>query len=176
MEIAAHRISGIKSDRLTLLAGLSLLIPPLCGMLYGLLTLADTAPAFYPAPMFVLLPSLLIGPAAVFVPMIAFCLWNRGIFNGAAKIPRRSYILLALLTVLSVPWFLNGWRDGIDLHGPHYYYFLSVINIHWLAIIWSLAVRSWKTEPSFRFNLLFHWLLFAWLAWYAFPFFGEVDL
>jgi hypothetical protein len=176
MEIAAHRISGGKPDRLTLIAGMSLLIPPLCGMLYGILKPTNTAPVFYPGPVFVLLASLLMGPAAVFVPMIAFCLWNRGLFNGATKIPRRSDILLALLTVLSVPWFLTGWRDGIDLHGPFYNYFLSVINVAWLASLWILVARSWKAEPSFKFNLLFHWLLFSWLAWFAFPFFGDVIL
>jgi hypothetical protein len=176
MEIAIHRVSEIKPNRLTLIAGLSLLIPPICGMLYGLITLADTVPAFYPGPVFVLLPSFLIGPAGMLVPMISFFLWNRALFNGAVKIPRRSHILVAFLTVLSVPWFLSGWRDGIDLHGPHFNYFLSMINIAWLAILWFLIVHSWKAEPSFRFNLLFHWLLFAWLAWFAFPFFGDVIL
>jgi hypothetical protein len=78
-----------------------------------------------------------------------------------------------LRRLLSPLWFVGGWRDGAIVQGLHYNFSVLGINVVWLAILWLILARSWKAQPSFRFNLLFHWLLFAWLAWYAFPFFGE---
>jgi hypothetical protein len=34
--------------------------------------------------------------------------------------------------------------------------------------------RSLIVAPSFRTNMFFHWILFAWLAWFAFPWLGEL--
>jgi len=30
-----------------------------------------------------------------------------------------------------------------------------------------------KKTNSFAMNLVCHWILFLWLGWYVFPFFGE---
>jgi hypothetical protein len=42
-----------------------------------------------------------------------------------------------------------------------------------LVLLWWAVIR-WKRQPSFRGNLLSHWFLFARLAWYAFPYLGEL--
>jgi len=147
----------------------------LFGLLYGVLFAREELPTvFYPAPGLVLWPSLLIGPAAILVPMLVFFAWNRGLFNGDSKIPKRTRILLLVATVLSVPWFVAGWRDGSVVEGARYNFSVLGINIAWIAILWFMFVRNRKAEPSFKVNLLLHWFLFAWLAWYAFPFFGDV--
>jgi hypothetical protein len=174
VEAVGYRISRMKSDRLTLFAGLSLLLQPLFGFLYGALVPETTSSLVYPVPGLVLLPLFFIGPFAWLVPMVFFFVWNPGLFNGDAKTPKRTHVLLAVATLLSPLWFAGGWRDGIVVQGPRYNLFVLGINIVWVTVLWFMFVRNWKTEPSFKLNLLLHWLLFFWLAWYAFPFFGEI--
>jgi hypothetical protein len=42
------------------------------------------------------------------------------------------------------------------------------------AVLFFAFVRTWKMGASFRNSLFVHWMLFAWLAWYAFPYLGEL--
>jgi len=164
----------MKSDRLTLIAGLSLLIPALFWLLSALFSGQGETSILYPLPGLVFWPSLLLlGPAGVAIPMVLFFVWNPGLFYGDRNIPKRSYILLVLTTVLSVLWIVGGWKDGIAIQGAGYNYSVGAINVAWIIVMWVMFGRNWKAEPSFKVNLLVHWLLFAWLAWYAFPFFGE---
>lgn len=175
MEVARRQISGMKSARLTLAAGLSLLIPPAVGFLCGLLFARnETATLFYPIPCLVLLPGFFVGPLAFFVPTVLFFIWNAGLFNGDPKTPKRTHVLFVIVTILSSLWFVAGWKDGVVVQGPLYNFSVLGINIAWIAILLFKFIRNWKSEPSFKANLLLHWLLFLWLAWYAFPFFGEV--
>jgi len=159
----------VKSDRLTLVARLSLLLP------IAFWPFSREGPTvLYPFPLFTFLPLFLIGPAAAAVPVVLFFAWNPGLFHGDATIPKRSYVLLIVAIVLSVLWFLLGWRDGLAVEGSNYNYFMSALNLIWIALLCVIFERCWKTGPSFKMNLLAHWLLFMWLAWYAFPFFGEI--
>jgi len=88
----------MRSNRWTLIAGLSLLIPPVFGLLYGLLFANDiTTTALYPVPGSVLLPGLLVGPVAAVVSMVVFFVWNPGLFG-----------------VVCLPVF---WRDHVE-HSP----------------------------------------------------------
>jgi hypothetical protein len=105
--------------------------------------------------------------------MVLFFVWNPGLFYGDKNIPKRSYVLLIVTTVLSLLWFVAGWKDGIAVQGARYNYSVSAINVVWIIGLWVMVGRNWKVESSFKSNVLIHWLLFAWLAWYAFPFFGE---
>ena len=67
-----------------------------------------------------------------------------------------------------------GWKDGMHFQGSRYTYSASVINVGWLLLLWVMFIRSRKREQSFHVALLLHWVLFVWLAWYAFSFFGEL--
>jgi hypothetical protein len=159
----------MKSKLLTIAAGLSLLIP----ILFWLL--AKEGPTLlYPFPALMFLPSFLLRRAAILVPVLLFFAWNPGLFGGEARVPRRSYILLIVVTGLSVLWFALGWRDGLAVQGARYNYGVGVINALWIMVLWLLSSWSRKGEPSFRTNLVLHWAMFAWLAWYAFPFMGEL--
>ena|SRR2546426_4453677 len=159
----------MKSDRLTLLAGLSLLVPVLFWLFSG-----EGPTILYPFPALVFIPALLyLRWAAVAVPMVLFLVWNPGLFYGDAKVPKRSYVLLIIATLLNVLWFVVGWKDGLAIQGAKYNYSVCAVNMVWAASLWVISAHSWKAEPSFKTNLLLHWMLFAWLAWYAFPFFGE---
>jgi hypothetical protein len=153
---------------ITLLTGLGLLIPASVGLLAGVPTV------FCPLPALTVLPAFFLSWAAAIVPTLLFFAWNQGLFRGVANIPKRSYVLLATATVLSVIWFVGGWKYGLQFQGAHYTYAVCFANIAWLVFLWAMFGRSWKRESSFKTNLLLHWILFAWLAWYAFPYLGEL--
>ena len=159
----------MNSKLLTIAAGLSLLIP------VSFWLLSKQGPTlFYPFPALMFIPSFFLRRAAVLLPVVLFFVWNQGLFSGEAKIPRRSYILLIAATVLSVIWLAVGWRDGLAVQGAKYNYGISGINALLMVVLWLLFFWTRKGEPSFRTNLALHWVMFAWLAWYAFPFMGEL--
>ena len=153
-----------------LVAGLSLLLP-----LAFLMVPKALPDELYPLPGVVGIPALFgLGYASTVIPTLLFFLWNPGLVRGAVKIPKRSFALLVITTLLSVPWFIAGWKYGLRFQGSRYTYSVLAINVSWLAGLWTMIARRWNVEPSFRANLFFHWVLFAWLAWYAFPNLGEL--
>lgn len=159
----------MKSNFFTLLAGLSLLVPALFWLRF------DGPSALYPFPAFMFIPALFgLRQTAVVVPMLLFFIWNPELLQGNTVVPKRSYVLLIITTVLNAVWFVVGWKDGIAIQGPKYNYSVCTVNVVWIASLWMLYAYSRRAEPSFKTNLLFHWMLFAWFAWYAFPFFGEM--
>jgi hypothetical protein len=82
--------------------------------------------------------------------------------------------LLIAATLADAFWFIDGgYRYGLQFQGPSYTHGVLALNIMWIAFLW-LIVYCWKSQPRFGANLLAHWMLFAWLAWYAFPFLGEL--
>jgi hypothetical protein len=87
--------------------------------------------------------------------------------------PKRTIALLGLLTLLSISYFMFLWNDGVRYQGAHHTIGVCIINLMWLVLLWWVVIH-WRRKPSFRVNLLLHWFLFAWLAWYAFPYFGEL--
>lgn len=161
----------MKSNHWTVLAGLSLLVPVLFWWHF-----AQEAPsAFYPFPALMFIPALFgLRQGAVAVPVAFFFVWNVGLFDGSTAVPKRSSVLLSVATVLSALWFVVGWKDGLAMQGAKYNYSVFAVNIVWIAALWILLAHCRKKEPSFKWSLLFHLMLFGWLAWYAFPFFGEL--
>jgi hypothetical protein len=111
---------------------------------------------------------------AVLVPSILFFLWSPGLLlNQRPNLPKRTFVLLGLLTVLTVVDCVIEWKYGVVYRGARHTILVYVINAMWLASLWWTVVRC-QRQPSFVGNLFSHWLLFAWLAWYAFPYLGEL--
>jgi hypothetical protein len=164
----------MKSATLTRIIGLSLFFPALIG-----LGLAPVPRVLSPFPAFTVIPGFFlsrwpISMAALIVPVLFFFAWNPGLFRGDAKIPRRSYVLLAFATVLSVLWFVSGWNYGLKYQGAQFTHVVCIVNIAWISLLWAIFVRAWKVGSTFKTNLFLHWMLFAWLAWCAFPYLGEL--
>lgn len=163
-----------RSTGATLLASVSLLIPAAAGLL------TSGIPRTYcPLPMLTIVPAFVLSVhhlenLAITLPSLLFLVWSPGLMRGQANVARRSHRLLAVLTLLSVYYFVTGWKLGVEYQGIEYTRAVCFINIVWVALLTTAFVRVRKTGPSFRSNLVLHWTLFAWLAWYAFPYLGEL--
>lgn len=129
---------------------------------------------FYPEPVLVLVMRLL-GPGivALAVPTLTFYVWNLGLFAGDTVVPKRSSVLLIIAAVADVLWFIVSWKDRLAVQGATYTYSVCAINVVWVTLLWLGFAASRKAPGSFGRNLPLHLALFAWLAWFAFPFFGE---
>src|SRR5260370_36755298 len=102
-----------------------------------------------------------------------FFAWNPWLYRGKTRVPKRSLGLLIIATALSLVWFVESWKYGLEYQGRQYTQAICVVNGVWLAALWILLASRWDRD-SVTGNLLLHWLLFAWLGWYAFPYLGEV--
>ncbi|MGA7841780.1 MAG: hypothetical protein WCA34_12720, partial [Candidatus Acidiferrales bacterium] len=111
---------------------------------------------------------------AVAVPMLLFFAWHPGLLHGDAKIPKRSYILLPAVILLDVADFVTNWNWGLQYQGAHFTHVVCAVNVAWAAFLVLAFARTWKKPSSFAYSLFLHWMLFAWLAWYAFPYLGEL--
>ncbi len=157
------------SRQLTVLAGACLLVPTFVG------TLSSGVPTLYcPMPVMTILPAFLgMLPIGLLIPAGLFFLWNPGLLKHRTNVPKRTVAAAAVLSSLTVVYFATSWDYGVQYQGGRYTVIMLVINLVWLALLWLLIVRCWR-QPSFTTNLLLHWLLFAWLGWYAFPHLGEL--
>jgi hypothetical protein len=162
----------MKSGFWTFVAGIGLLVPASIGLL-----LTGVPSLFSPFPVLTIVPAFLLSPrvyhAAVLIPTLLFFAWNPQLFRGEGQIPKRSLVLLGLAAACNVFWFVGGWQYGIKYQGPQHVYFVCVANLLWLVLLCVAMLRYWRA-PSFVGNMLFHWTLFSWLAWYAFPYLGEL--
>jgi hypothetical protein len=110
---------------------------------------------------------------AILIPAILFFAWHPGLFRGKPDIPTRSFALLTILSILSVIYFVTNWHDGKESEGWKYTVAICAMNGVWLVSLWILLYCAFR-KRVFKTNLLFHAVLFAWLAWYAFPYLGEL--
>ena len=162
------------SPLFTILGALALVVPASVGLF-----VSGVPSLFGPFPALTVIPAVMLSEwhlesAAVLIPALLFLLWNPQLFRGEGRIPRRSYVLLAALTFLSIIYFIGSWKLGLKYQGPPYTAVICSINIAWLGFLGIAFRRTLKSNPSFQASLLLHWMLFAWLGWYAFPWLGEL--
>jgi len=106
-----------------------------------------------------------------FLPL-AFLLWSVNLVAGKIQLPLRSIVLLSLLSLSCAIWFVTAWKYGIQYEGIRFTLFWAAVDVTLASMLCVLAVR-FRRAPSWQKVLLFHWLLFAWSAWCAFPWLGE---
>jgi hypothetical protein len=150
------------------------MIPASIGLfLSGVPTIFSPLPALTVLPAFIL-AQWHLGYAAVLLPTLLFLMWNPQLFRGEGKIPKRTYVLFTLFVALSAVDFALSWKLGLQYQGPQYTAIVFSINVAWIGFL-SLALhRCFNASSSFRTSLFVHWMLFAWLCWYAFPWLGEM--
>ncbi len=149
-------------------------------LLAGIGLLSAGVPTIYcPLPLLTVFPAfalwwLHLQVIGILVPALIFFLWNPTLIaRQEAKVPKRTIGLIVVLSILTIVYFATGWKDGLHYQGAHQTIAVCGINALWLAALWWAVVHAWR-RPSFRANLLSHWLLFASLGWYAFPYLGEL--
>ena len=167
-------MDSYSAGTLTLTAGMTLLIPASLGLF-----LTGVPTTLCPLPLLTTIPAFLLSTwrlhyLATGLPVLLFFVWRPGFFHGESMVPKRSYVLLAILTVLSFVYFISGWRLGLQYQGVEYTRTVLIVNLGWVAALVFAFVRTCRNGASFRTSLFVHWMLFAWLAWYAFPYLGEL--
>jgi hypothetical protein len=165
----SNREESPRSVLFTLVCGFALLGPAWLGLSTGLPTVLSPFPA-----LTVIFSFFMTSRVGIAIPTLLFLVWNPRFFRGEGRIPNRSYTLLAFLTVFTAVWFVLGWKFGSQYQGPRFTHLMLVVNIAWLLGLWALFLSALKHTPSVGLSLTIHWLLFAWLAWSAFPYLGEL--
>lgn len=166
--------SRARNAMVTLMAGLALVFPAWIGLLIsGVPTILCPFPTLTTLPAF-LLSDWHLWKTAVVLPTLLFFAWHPSLFGGGAKIPKRSYALFGVVTALSIAYFIVSWKWGLKYQGARHVHAVFAINLVWAGVLGLGFVRSWKGTSTFAVSLLLHWMLFAWLAWYAFPYLGEL--
>lgn len=164
----------VASWQKTLAAGMALIVPAYCGlMLSGVPTLISPFPSLTIIPAF-FLASARLHPLAVLIPTALFFLWCPKLFQGQERPPNRSLIFLGILTALTGIFFIDNWSYGVQYQGAVFTYGICAANTAWIILLWSVFIWA-RNKSSFHANLLAHFLLFAWLGWYAFPYLGELS-
>lgn len=159
---------SINSRMLAVAVGLSLVLIAWVGLFS-----ANDQTLYHPLPMLTVVSVWTMSYAGVLVPAILFFLWIPSLFlRQQSTLPRRTIGLVAILTALMLAEFETVWKAAIQYQGLHLTVAFLAINTLWLGAIWWTVVHA-QRRPSFGANLLSHWILFAWLGWYAFPFLGE---
>jgi len=145
------------------------------------LTLSPGTPQVYaPLNFLVVIPAFLCSGlfgnsyllAIAFVPAF-FCLWCWPVLRGHPTLPMRSLILFFCAVALSASCLIFGASYGVKYQSVNYVIGVSGMNVLCWGSIAVLAVVA-RRRPSVGPTLLFHTALFAWLAWCAFPYLGEL--
>jgi hypothetical protein len=108
---------------------------------------------------------------AMILPLL-FIAWNPSLMSGAVLVPVRSLALIGAVALLSCFYMATFWSSGLGFPGLAYLQMIAALNVAILAVIVVLAVVATRRR-DFRWNLAFHWLLFAWAGSYAFAWLTE---
>jgi hypothetical protein len=145
-------------------------------------TLPEEPRIYAPLNLMVVMPAFLIANliecdymyVAVAVVPFLFCLWCYPILlRRNPMLPTRSIILAVMTLFLSALTLVFGARYGVQYQSRTYVVGVVVINIVCWILLGVLAYIA-RRRPSLGRNLAFHAALFAWLAWCAFPYLGEL--
>jgi hypothetical protein len=110
---------------------------------------------------------------AILVIPSLFCVWCYPAWSSRPEIPLRSLVLFAIIAVLSAIHLAASYHYGVEYQGKSHTIAVSVINVCCYVAILCLAITG-RHRPTLGRNLVFHATLFSWLAWYAFPWLGEL--
>ena len=132
---------------------------------------------YAPFPFVVILPAFLGLP----VPLISvfaagiFALAHLRHFKGIPRpIPHFGFtILLTLNTALTALAIIIGWSYGLQYQGAIYTVGVASANCLFCSLAWALW-RVSRRPYCYGSQVIFGFILFAWLFWYALPYMGEL--
>jgi hypothetical protein len=145
------------------------------------LTLGPYPTVWRPLNLLVLLPLFLFGcpsPVAFVVACAAvplmYLAWCAALLrDGSPKVPTRSFVLFFAAAGISAFMHIVGSPYAAQYQGWAYLKGVWIISTLWWVGLTGLALLA-ERNPSFAKNFTFHAALFAWLAWYAIPYMGEL--
>ena len=110
---------------------------------------------------------------ATLVVPAAFCAWCWAVEIDGTRIPIQSRVLFSIVVGGSMLYIALTLRDAVKYHGWDLAIGVGLISTTWWLI---LSILGWRgvRHPSPLRTLEFHLALFAWLAWYALPYTGEL--
>jgi hypothetical protein len=133
-----------------------------------------------PLPVLTVIPLLYVGGnrltdiAILLVPALFFAIWNPQLFRGEGRVPKRTVALFGVAIVLNAAWTAIGWNWGLHYQGARYVHLVTLLNAVWILTIGLMFLYLRRSKTAYWQSLAIHWMLFAWLAWYAFPYLGEL--
>ncbi len=149
----------------TALAGLSLAAP--ASLIY-----AGGVPApWAPLPAWLLTPALRGVPAWILPPLAFWALGFR-LLRGEARIRFRACFLFSIAALWNLIWLCVALPRWEEMHVRAHAWIVLGANAAFCAALIHLLFLS-ERRPSFALGLAYHWLLFVWLGWYAFPYYGK---
>jgi len=104
--------------------------------------------------------------------MLVFWGWTLPLLKDRITIPKRTIVLYFALMALSVAWFVVGWSYGVKYEGIAFTLGSALLSAALCVATGVLLQRAWR-QASFLGSLVLHWLLFAWMLTFAFPYLGE---
>lgn len=110
---------------------------------------------------------------ASFLPIaITSWFWQRHIRHGRTHAPKKSVVLVCLLVGFVPLYLIDSWSNGMLYREHEDARWMTIQAI--VGLIVTVVVFAWNLRrPLLRTCIVFHTTLFAYLAWCAFPYFGE---
>ncbi len=103
---------------------------------------------------------------------LLFALWAYPYPREAQK-SRRSLYLGAVLGLLSLIYFIHGYRYAIEYQGAVYFVGMAIFgSTLFIAAIGTSVLAIGKGARTMQ--IVSDILLFSWFAWLAFPYMGEL--
>ena len=110
---------------------------------------------------------ILLGPVLLFVS-------SPSLFFGKARLSRKNFLVLVILSVLEIVYLVLTWRSGYKyVPGVRYTNLTIVLSVVWLVVLWLMFSIARRLQ-SYRVVFAYQLLLVLWLLMYAFPWFGEM--
>lgn len=122
-------------------------------------------------------PIVLLAPIAkdydILVWLTSILFWTLGVrlLLGHSILPFYSALVLLLLAIANGLWLALCFRTGKRYQRPAHTGIVVLANAVFSGTLVGIAWRG-RRRPSYAKSYAFHWLLAAWIAWYAFPYLG----
>jgi hypothetical protein len=149
--------------------GLLLVLP------FFLIFIVGVPVPFAPIPLVLVVPALLGAPAFIVVSIPALIFWAVGwsLFARRVRPGIGLLVFYGVLGVLNAVVLALSIRYSLRHHGVIHTLVVSGLSLTLFASGIGLAIWA-RRRPTFPRHLAAQWVLALWLAWYAFPYLGEL--
>ena len=150
--------------------------------LASFLSIVNGVPAWHsPLSLTIVMTYIFIGeffqvPELAFtVPAIIFLVINYHLFIPSTSnvLPRRNFVVLILMTAISVSWHIASYDAAIKWEGLQFYLSMIAINILAISILGWTCYRL-RHQATWMQSCLASTGIFFWIFWSAVPYFGEL--